>query len=208
MASFINQLGKGFVRAAVNQVGREVGRQYYKTQQSPPQQYFVNQPGTPYDGPSDNNGIPNNAEVRPIPFSASKIAILIVVCIFLNMPGSVVVFIYGLSLFFDAHAKYIWHEQVPQFVSDRRYSSGVRMAGTALVKRQLSFQATPELKAINKRNGKIAMIIAGISIAIWAVAFSNLKSSEPKTATEPTAIEQPVDSLTQESPAAQTPNNQ
>ncbi|MDE5649534.1 MAG: hypothetical protein K2I35_00745, partial [Duncaniella sp.] len=95
------------------------------------------------------------------PFSGGKIVLLVCLAFFIPLVGPIGVFIYGLIKYFDKNAAVEWSESVPQYKLDRRYKSNRRYIGDAMVKHKESISATPELRAINKNNGMIAMAIGG-----------------------------------------------
>lgn len=162
MASFAKQLAKGFVRSAVNQVGRDGGRvisnQIYNGQNYVPVSNVGHQssqiPPTP-------NSIPHGAVFLTKPFSGMKIFFLTLLS-FLYPIGTLVVFIYGLVKFNDTMTKVEWYTVEAQYKRDLRYKEGRRYLGTAKVMHSAKVTAPDNIRAINMRNGKLAMIIAAI----------------------------------------------
>lgn len=172
MSNFINQLAKGFVRSAVNQVGRDGGRvvsnQIYHGQNYIPIA-DVSQPTPPPAGNNPQQNIPSSAYSTTKPLSAGKIILFVALSLFLFPIGTIGVFIYGIVKLCDYSDKIEWLETSPQYVQDRRYKSGVRYVGDSTTKKSMNVTATPNVRAIHKRNGIIAIAIAlffGLAIGI------------------------------------------
>lgn len=167
MASFTKQLAKGFVRSAVNQVGRDGGRvisnQIYNGKNYVPISNVGQQSSQTPPAP---NIIPDNAVSTTKPFSGMKLFFLALIS-FLYPIGPLGVFIYGLVKFNDTMTKVEWFTEEAQYKQDLRYKQGVKYMGTANVMHSAKVLAPDNIRAINKRNGKLAMIIgAAIGIAI------------------------------------------
>lgn len=174
MGKFATQLAKGFVRAAVNQVGRDGGRvisnQIYNGQNYVPvAEVTPNQPMGAM--PQQHHTIPSGAYSTTKQLSTGKIILFVILSLFLFPLGTIGVFIYGVVKMIDKMDTIEWVEEVPQFVQDRRYKTGSRYAGNALVKHKQKVMATPEVAAINKRNGIIAISIALIFGLLIGVSF-------------------------------------
>lgn len=172
MSNFVKNLAKGFVRSAVNQVGRDGGRvisnNLYKGRNYVPVQN-VNTP-PPLNGAYQN--IPESATINDKPFSALKY----VLCGFLSFIfpiGTIGVFIYGLTRFNNRMMTMTWTESRHHVVADRRYKTGYRDGGYINVSRTAKVPADDMVIAEHKNSGKIIMIIAiiigvilGISMAV------------------------------------------
>lgn len=172
MASFLKQLSKSFVRSAINQVGRDGGRvisnQLYNGKNYVPVANVGQQSGQiqqSFNSAQLLSDIPNNAIVSIKPFSSCKLFILGFIS-FVSFPlGSLCVFIYGLMKFCDTMMTVEWISKEPQYTEDRRYKSGVRCVGVVEIKHKEKVLATQDVIALNKRNGKLTMIIAAVTSA-------------------------------------------
>lgn len=164
MASFTKQLAKGFVRAAVNQVGRDGGRvisnQIYNGKNYVPVAEVLPNQNMGTIPPPQQTAIPAGAYSTTKQLTTGKIILFVALSLFLFPLGTIGVLIYGIVKIMDKMDTIEWVEEVPQFVQDRRYKTGSRFAGNALVKHKQKVMATPEVAAINKRNGIIAISIA------------------------------------------------
>lgn len=168
MGSFLGQLGKGLVKSAVNQVGREGGRRISN-------QIYNNT--TTYSANSDanyttsQNTIPSDAIIATKEFSVWKIIFLMLIAFCAFPLGSIGVFIYGLSKYKSNTMKVIWHESHAQYASDRRYKTGQRYVGQAIIAKSATVPADDYGKSINKTNGRTAMCIAGAMAILMAVVL-------------------------------------
>lgn len=186
MASFMNNLAKGFIRSAVNQVGRDGGRvisnKIYNNQNYTPVADATQSaaPHNPYYGsqgaaPASNTGyvkdrqdLPQNAVSAIKPFSTGKIIGLICISLMLSFFGAAGVLIYGIATYITRMEKMEWFVRQPVYVPDRRHRSGRRLDGYVEVKQKALVSATPEAIAISKRNGIIAMCIGAVGCLVFA----------------------------------------
>lgn len=185
MSSFGTKLAKGFIRSAVNQVGRDGGRlvsnsvyggrNYVPVSKVPP----INNPSQPncnneipsVDISSYVNSVPENAIVLDKPFSSGKIIGLLAISFIFSFFGSIGVLIYGITKYFDNTSKVQWYDRVPVYVPDRRYKDGVRYEGMSNVKREMQVKADPITKTLHQKNGVIAMLIGGVFLILWGLIF-------------------------------------
>lgn len=162
--SFAKNLAKGFVRAAVNQVGRDGGRvisnSIYNDRNYVPVSN-VAQSTPPHHTPQMGDG----AVITNKPLSTRRIILFLFLSLFIFPIGSIGVAIYGLLRYQDTNANMEWSEIVPQYTQDRRYKTNRRYVGNAIVKHRVKVSATPEVIAINKKNGLIALAI-GLGCAL------------------------------------------
>lgn len=162
--SFVKNLAKGFVRSAVNQVGRDGGRvisnSIYGGRNYVPVSNVAQQ-GAPQYAPQMAEG----AVIKNKPLSTGKIVLFVFLSFCLFPVGSIGVAIYGLVSYFDKNAKLEWDEVVPQYAQDRRYRTNRRYIGDAVVKHKTKVPASPEVIAINKKNGVTALAI-GLGCAL------------------------------------------
>lgn len=176
--SFASNLAKGFIRSAVNQVGRDGGKvvsnSIYKGRNYTP----IANVGQPMAHNQINRPPLINAKQPPAdafisnkPLSGGKITICIILSMFLFPVGNVGVFIYGLLRYVDKSAKLKWIVRTPQYVQDRRYRSNTRYVGSIETTESTTIPATPEVIAINRRNGIIAMTIAVAFAVLMALSI-------------------------------------
>lgn len=161
------QLAKGFIRSAINQVGRDGGR-VVSNQIYNGQNYVPVAPVSP-NASFQSANLPLEAEATTKNFSGGKIAMLALASFMFSIIGSVSVFFYGLSTYLKKTEKIKWYEDVPQYAPDNRCKTGERFLGYITVKREKSIPASPESIQINKKNGKIAMIIGGMGLVLFAI---------------------------------------
>lgn len=171
--SFAKNLAKGFVRSAVNQVGRDGGR-VISTSIYDGRNYVpvsnVAQTNTHQHNPST----PAGAVITNKPLSTGKIILFVILSLFLFPIGSIGVAIFGLVKYLDKNAKMEWAETVPQYTQDRRYKTNQRYIGDAVVKHKITVAASPEVIAINKKNGITALAIGiGCGLLIGASLLFN-----------------------------------
>ncbi len=180
MSNFAKQLAKGFIRSAVNQVGRDGGRvlsnNIYKGENYIPVSNVTSQ-GSPVLTPIGNpyQDIPEDAISTTKPFTVGKMLFLGFLSFIFIPIGPIGVFIYGLLLMVDRSDKVIWYTTAPSYVRDRRFRTGVRYVGDATSQHSAKVMASPEIVNIKKRNGKIAMILGalGIILLISIMLFPN-----------------------------------
>lgn len=161
---FAKNLGKGFIRSAVNQVGRDAGKvlsnQVYGDAHSTPHRIV------------DNKTIPNNEDNETAEYIKSHstfgIFIRILLAFSCNILGGVVLLIYGIKKKSKASFATVYkYENVPTYENDRRYKSGVRYAGDITVKKKYQVQADSDTEQQNRRVADI-YIWSGVAI----IAFS------------------------------------
>lgn len=178
MSNFAKDLAKGFVRSAVNQVGRDGGRvisnQIYNDRNYVPVSPVGNQQSA--DDTQNNyaqrhcqSNIPQRAVSATKHFSAGKMVWLTLASVMIMPIGSVIVFLYGLFQFIDKSDKLVWQTTKTVHTPDRRYKTGTRPSGTINVTESVKVDASPEALSIKQRNGKIAMIIGGIGLALFTI---------------------------------------
>lgn len=171
---FLKNLGKGFVRSAVNQVGRDGGKvisnEIYGDRHSTPVRVVGNN-GTQPAAQQGETSETSDAEYvvhNRVP-SAGGIAARVFVAFLLNFLGGVVLLLYGYSKLRNADKikGYSVHNE-PQYESDRRYKNGMRYVGTVAVKSYSTYLATPEEEEQQRHVAKI-YIIAGLAIIAFGI---------------------------------------
>lgn len=113
-------------------------------------------PGQHHHTATQQTTLTPNGEIINKPFDAGKILLLVLISAILFPIGSIGVVIYGIVRFFDKTTKIKWYNASPR-------KGGMR-AGDA-TKRISTVAANPDVIAINKKNGIIAIVI-GISIGL------------------------------------------
>lgn len=158
--SFAKNLAKGFIRAAVNQVGRDGGRVISNSIYNG-RNYVPISNVTPPAQPQSNSQIEvgDGAVITNKPLSSGKIVLFLLISLLIFPIGTIGVIIYGLQKYFDKSANMEWSEVVPQYAQDRRYKTKSRFIGNAIVKHKTKVSATPDVIAINKKNGLTALAI-------------------------------------------------
>lgn len=126
--SFLNQLGKSFIRSAVNQVGRDGGKvisnQIYGNQYSTPIRIVAN-------ADTGKSEIPEGLHTK------KEYSILKIICAFflslLPYLGGAILIYRGIVNCLRKTRKLYKTEQKANYVQDRRYKSGARLVGTTNV---------------------------------------------------------------------------
>lgn len=148
------------MRSAVNQVGRDGGRvisnSVYGGRNYVPISN-VSQPG--YKTQSEQQ---HGSRILNKPLSGGKIVLLTILSLFAFPIGPIGVFVYGVIKYFDKTEKLEWIESKPQYVQDRRYKTNRRYIGDAVIRHKQTVLASPDILALNKKNGLTAMIIGTV----------------------------------------------
>ena len=162
MNSFISNLAKGFVRSAVNQVGRDGGRvisnKIYNGQNYVP----VNTSQQASQPMSTYAQIPDNATYANPSLSSGKYILLVFLSLLFFPFGTFGVLIYGLVRYNKTDMKVTWEEMQHQYTVDRRYNSGQRYAGIQTTTHSTSIPANEYALSEYKKSGKILMMLSGI----------------------------------------------
>ena len=181
MANFAKNLAKGFVRSAVNQVGRDGGRvvsnQIYNGKNYVPVKNVGDEPlgaapssqtpPPPYTGTVDVS-----MEMPNVGFSSGKYVLFTLLCVLLWPIGTLITLIVGITQFGRTTAKITWEESEAQWAADKRYKMGARYLGHVTVKKSREVPAPPYIKEQYRRNGITLMLIAAVTgIAIGLVVW-------------------------------------
>lgn len=154
--SFISNLAKGFVRSAVNQVGRDGGRVISN-------KIYNGQNYVPVDTPQQSsqpmsNGayaqIPDNAAYANPALSSGKYILLVFLSLLFFPIGTFGVFVFGLVRYNKTDMKVTWEEMQHQYIV-RRYKSGQRYAGIQTTTHSTSIPANEYALSEYKKSGKI-----------------------------------------------------
>ena len=134
--SFLNSLFKGFIRSAVNQVGRDGGKvisnQLYGNAHATPVRVSQNQSQTIHFESTSDYIEPINADNIPYNFCSMaakdklipKAIAYLLLCVFIPFIGSLYTFLRGRE-----YSEIYGKEIAAISKADRRYSSGVRVEG-------------------------------------------------------------------------------
>lgn len=173
MSNFAKNLAKGFIRSAVNQVGRDGGRvisnNLYNGNNYVPLKNVGDSPqmGQP--------AYPKQGTPMPDAVASTKLgagAIILIVLGVLAVPlGPVAVLIYGLSRYLKNTTKIKWTETQPQYVQDRRCKDGVRYIGKITVTRSNVIPADDFSKSEYRRQGIIIMIAGAASLLLGIISL-------------------------------------
>lgn len=169
MGSFINSLGKGFIRSAVNQVGRDAGRVVSN-------QVYGDAHSSPYRNVSRKNRIVDVGEKRPEgvqviePSTGNAIAWAIVGFLF-SVFGAIVLLIVGYKKIKSKHWVYAWqYESQAVYVQDRRYKYGSRYDGDQLTRRKIKIEANDYEIEQNEKIAKI-YLYTGFAVIVFYLIF-------------------------------------
>ena len=169
---YIKNLGKGFVRSAVNQVGRDGGKVISN-------QLYGDAHSTPHRITGDSKQVNSQFPEPPYEYceqpSTFGIVFRILLAFLFNIIGGVAILIYGITKKQNAiYNKVIKYESVPTYEQDRRYKSGVRYAGDVSIKKTYLVQATEDEEKRNLMTANIYIYsgaaIIGLFILIMAIS--------------------------------------
>lgn len=173
MSNFAKNLAKGFVRSAVNQVGRDGGRvisnQLYNNQNYVPIQNVNNIPQMehPIDSVRDDT-MPKTVVKNKL---GAGTIILIILGLFAVPIGPIAVLIYGIARYLKNTTKIEWTEKQPQYVQDRRYKNGRRYIGDINVIKSNVIPADDFSKSEYRRQGIIIMVASGAFLLLGVISF-------------------------------------
>lgn len=156
MGSFINGLAKGFVRSAVNQVGRDAGRvvsnNIYGDAHSIPHRN-VSAGGA---GRITGIGKVEDEGIQPIVPSVYVAWIWGFVGFLFSIVGGVVLLIVGYRKLKNKYTAYGWqYTSQAVYVADGRYKRGEQYDGHQLTRRKVKIEADDYIIAKNEKIAKI-----------------------------------------------------
>ncbi len=156
MGSFINGLAKGFVRSAVNQVGRDAGRvvsnNIYGDAHSIPHRN-VSAGGT---GRITGVGQVEDEGIQPIVPSVGAAWFWGFVGFCFSIIGGVILLIVGYRKLKNKYTAYGWqYTSQAVYVADGRYKTGERYDGHQLTRRKVEIEADDYIIARNEKIAKI-----------------------------------------------------
>lgn len=178
---FAKNLGKGFVRSAVNQVGRDYGRTIsndvfgdrhaipHRSVNNYGQPVYIQQPT------QTQNELPPTLPEGGYFDVTPKFVLWIFGSLFIPFFVGIAAFFVGLFNYYNKDVvDYVYYVDEPTFVPDGRYRGGVRYNGDIPVKKTLHLPAHTVFQPIveqQRRNGWRLMIIGGIISALWLLLF-------------------------------------
>ena len=156
MGSFINELAKGFVRSAVNQVGRDAGRVVSNN-------IYGDAHSIPHRNVSSGGacrvssvGKVEDEGIQPIVPSVGAAWFWGFVGFVFSIIGGVVLLIVGYRKLKNKHTAYGWqYESRAVYVADSRYKRGERYDGHQLTRRKVEIEADDYTIARNEKIAKI-----------------------------------------------------
>lgn len=159
----MNELAKGFVRSAVNQVGRDAGRvvsnNIYGDAHSIPHRNVS-------AGRVSSVGKVEDEETVIIEPSEGKAIAWCVVALFFNFLGAVILLVVGYRKLKNKYVASAWlYESQAVYVADGRYKAGERYDGHQLSRRKIEVSADEFMIEKNEKIAKI-YLYAGFAILI------------------------------------------
>lgn len=221
--SFLQELGKGFIRSAVNQVGRDGGKVisnhiYGDAHATPIRHVGQSTSGTYFDTETSQPLTPQQilqyatTDGWKPEYSAYKWSHRITLMFWAVLVGCIP-FIFPLCLVIPIVPIYIIYRgikhmtakktiyakmvEVPKLIADRRYKGNIRQDGTELMKATIPLTSTPEDKAAHRRLGFSYILCA---IFLWLAVYfcgSFIMQIEPK-ADDGIITEQITDTLNEQ----------
>jgi hypothetical protein len=202
---FLKQLGKGFVRSAINQVGRDTGRvisnQIYGDLHAIPIRGVVRKGGQFYSIYSkkiiDNSALRNilhdqgfNPELSIGNIFVKLFLVLLSCCFFafwypiLKIIAFIPIICFlskGVIFLSQQYVEFSKMEDIPIYVSDRRYNTGRRLSGYTKRKVSINIDAKNNEKKKLRRNGIIYLITSVLIVLLsypYAIKFEKFAFSE------------------------------
>ena len=190
--AFLKELGKGFIRSAVNQVGRDTGKIisntiYGDAHATPIRRVGQSSSGTYFDTETNQQltseqileyASTDGWQPEHSSYTWSQKCCLMIVATIIGIflfPLSIVIPIVPLYIIYRGikqinkrQTTYTKNVEVPTYKSDRRYKSGSRYDGTITQKISLALNSTEEDKDIHKRLGWSYILCA---VILWSVVF-------------------------------------
>lgn len=168
---FISNLAKGFVRSAVNQVGRDGGRvisnKLYKGNHATPI-YHINNESNIYiqNDTNEKDFQYYKVDVQPSTFKYILI-VLFSYCFFIV--GPIITILRGFNRKNNRYMKVYTIKYESVYKPDARYKRGVRYEGKVETKDYTTVQIDDENKKINKKVGNNYIIIGTLFIVIQII---------------------------------------
>lgn len=171
---FGKNLVKGFVRSAINQVGRDGGKvisnQLYGDAHSSPHRSVNSSAGQPQSGMLEEKYL--RTERASIPSNA-RICVYVLLALMFNLFGALVLLISGYSRWKSRYTIKGWNVySTPTYARDNRYRDGVHYEGDVMRREPVILEAD-EWEV--ERNTTVARIYlaAGVCIILFLIAVMN-----------------------------------
>lgn len=163
--SFINNLAKGFIRSAVNQVGRDGGKVISN-------KIYGNSHTTPFHITENNNINSSNDLIEEKEYVYLKLFWVILLSTLIPIIGSLIVIYRGYVNIKKNKISMYKIEKQPIYKIDRRHTSGKRLEGYREIKVPYYIEIDEKQKAKNrfKSYGYFGL---GFSILIFYVFYQN-----------------------------------
>jgi hypothetical protein len=164
--SFLGSLAKGFIRSAVNQVGRDGGKvisnNVYGNAHSTPVNSFNNLP--------KDDLIDDTTLIKEKEYPLLKIIYAVIISFALPIVGSLIV-IYRAILNLNAKEMTLFRlEKQGVYSQDKRYTSGKRYEGNRIVKIPVKVSISLQESKLKTIKGILYLVIA-ISVLIFYILF-------------------------------------
>jgi len=188
--SFLKNLTKGFVRSAVNQVGRDGGKVisntvYGNKHSSPVRGSFEASSQNTYF--NQNTIIENRGDLTEAGYSTELLGspiwaylFLIIGSMILPIIGPVYWLISAIRNLFKSRIRMYIYSLEPTYVKDRRYSSGVRESGSKKIKKYTtdSFPLNQSEKIVFISKGLLALLLAGAIFYFQYTVYKAFKEAD------------------------------
>lgn len=172
--SFIGNLGRGFVRSAINQVGRDGGRvisnQLYGDAHSTPHR-MVGGGAASSDGVQD----PSERIERCTPTSTVAACFFVFLGMVFTLIGGVSLLVAGYSRLKRASVVKGWrYVSVPCYSRDGRYRQGVRYEGDVLRRERIELEADELEYEQNRKVARLYLYSGAFIVAVYVILFFNV----------------------------------
>ena len=187
--SFLGSLAKGFIRSAVNQVGRDGGKVVSNN-------VYGNSHSTPINsfGNLSQNNLENNSNlIKEKEYPLIKIIYAILISIFFPVIGS---FIVLYRAFVNLNAKEMTMYKLENqgvYSPDGRFTNGKRYEGSKTVKIPVKIDITEQEKKIKTFKGITYIIIAIGVLIMYFVFYKNGDFDKTNEKTNENQIEKPIE---------------
>ena len=160
--SFARQLGEGFVRSTVNQVGRQTGNVIANG-------IYGNAHSTPFKiiTEANRNVYLTEPIEEPTEYQYDKPIYVLWFLLYFIFPYAPV--IYGIYLYFSKKVNCYNFSTHEAYVEDRRYKSGVRSVGIRTIKNNISFPIDECSEELVEQKKKAALIILAPAIILFGL---------------------------------------
>lgn len=167
--SFISNLGRGFVRSAINQVGRDGGRvisnKVYGDAHAMPHRMVG---GAASDGVQD----PSERVERCAPTSTVTACFFVLLGMVFTLIGGVALLVAGMSRMKSIGIIKGWrYVSVPCYSRDGRYREGVRYEGDVLRRERIELEADEWEYEQNRKVARLYLYSGAFIVAVYVIMF-------------------------------------